>query len=129
MSGTLGQVVAVGTAAGGIGWLASLVTVRAQKRRILSQAEKTDADATAVIQKSALEFAAEVKADAKSARAEVKELRSDVRKLEEQLDEALKVGREAVDELRRLKSAILDPTATLGALRDLVIRSARNSAL
>jgi|SRR5579859_54941 len=126
--GTLGQIVAVVTAAGGVGWLASLVTVRASKRRILAQAGKTNADAAATIQKSALELVAEFEEDAKSARTEMRTMRADMRSMEGQLTEALQVGREAVDELRRLKSAILDPQATLGGLRDLVTRSSRNGA-
>ncbi len=139
-SGLVGQLIAFATAAVGAGWIGSFLTLRAQKRKILSQAGKTDADALAVIQKSALELVAEFESDAKEARTELRVMRADFRKLEQQLaeavkngeaanrnaEEAVKVGAEAVDELRRVKAAILDPKATLGGLRDLVTGSSRN---
>jgi seryl-tRNA synthetase len=125
-TGALGQLAALVTAAGAVGWLASLITIKATRRKILSEAGRTDADAAEKIKKSALDLVAEMESDAKDARAEVRGLRSDVRKLELQLGEALAEGREAINDLRRLKSAILDPQATVGALRDLVTRSSRN---
>ncbi len=125
-----GQIIGWGaallTAAGGVGWLASLITIRASRRKILADAGKTDADAAQTIQKSALELVAEFEADAKEARAEVKAMRVDMRKLEAQLGEALAEGRAAIQEYRRLKTAILDPQATVGGLRDLVTGSPRN---
>lgn len=123
---TPAQIVELVTAVGGTSWLVSLVTVRASKRKILAEAGRTDADAAEKIKKSALDLVAEMESDAKDARAEVRGLRADVRKLEEQLGEAITEGREAINELRRLKAAILDPQATLGGLRDLVTRSSRN---
>lgn len=132
-AGVVGQIVALATAILGASWLASLLTVRASKRKILAEAGRTDADARKAdadaadrIKKSALDLVAEMESDAKEARAEVRGLRADVRKLEEQLGAAIAEGREAVNELRRLKSAILDPNATVGGLQDLVTRSARN---
>jgi uncharacterized coiled-coil DUF342 family protein len=132
-AGLIGQLVALATAVLSASWLASLLTVRASKRKILSEAGRTDADARKAdadaadrIKKSALDLVAEMEADAKEARAEVRGLRADVRKLEEQLGAAIAEGREAINELRRLKTAILDPQATLGGLRDLVTGASRN---
>lgn len=123
MSGSgalVGQVVGVLTAGATLSFVISLVTVRASKRKILSEAGRTDADAAEKIKKSALDLVAEMERDAKDARTEVRALRGEVRALEEQLTKAITEGTAAVHELQRLRMAILDPAATVAALKTLV---------
>lgn len=84
----------------------SLITLGATKRKLLAEAASINATTTTVLTQSAMDLLAPLREEATDARAEVKKLRAEVRELTAMM--------------RRWKSAIVEPTATLDRLRSMV---------
>ena len=90
-----------------------------RNRKVIARGEeKRHADAADVLTDTALTLVQPLRDELAQVRAEAQQLRDELRK-------AVAEGQAALTELRALRVAILDPAATLAALRDLVARSSR----
>lgn len=100
------------------------------RRKAADERDKRKADAADVLTETALTLVGPLKQELEDLHKQLRKVTADserkVEELNKRLSEATTLADSALHELRRLKAAILDPSATLGGLRDLVTRSSRN---
>jgi predicted nucleic acid-binding Zn-ribbon protein len=108
------------TALGGGAGLVALLTVRAQRRNINAKADQTLAATIKTLGTAAADMVEPLQHALDAAETRADTLGAQLRKLRTEVEQVREEAEAALAELRRLRRAILDPTATIKKLRAMV---------